>query len=443
MRDESGITMNAREDVGAVANSTWLAGRYQIAGLRARGALSLVYLGQDAVVQRPVAIKAPLTEYADEYRATLELTATLAHPAFLALYDIVEQDNRLFLISEFVEGRPLTDYIATGLPLRRALELALQISRALAYAHARNVTHGDLTPAAIIVDRSAVARVANLGLPLDGEYFDSVAASAFHSKVADDPETTAIRLTEADSTRFDVWAVAALLWLLITDAAPASAADDADDAEPPRTYRADTPQELCVVIERALRASHPQPITMAEALVTELAALQRDINATADETNALPERLRMLRARSMNLHGEPSAGRAGVRANGQNEQRERAAAVTSYDSRDADLPPEDPHQTNPSDDRARNGVYAGYAGAEAYAAHAPRLTLPTRSPQPWPTRADVTIPDRPARALITTRPAPVVGLGPAIWALIALAVFTLCFAAGFFLAPALSLFNLP
>jgi serine/threonine protein kinase len=439
--DESGITMNAREDAGAVANSSWLAGRYQIAELRARGALSLVYLGQDAVLQRPVAIIAPFAEYAGEYLATLELTATLAHPAFLALYDVVEQDSRLFLITEFVDGRPLADYIANGLPLRRALELAIQISRALAYAHARNVTHGDLTPAAIIVDRTAVARVTNLGLPPDGEYFDSVVASAFHSGVADDPETTATGLVEADPARFDVWAVAALLWLLITDAAPASTADD---AEPPRVYRADTSPSLCVVIERALRVSHAQPIVMAEALATELATQQRDLTVSAsDETTALPERLGVLRARSVTLQGEPSAGRAGVRANDHNDQRARAAAITTYDNRDVDAPPDDPHQTNPSDDRARNGVYAGgNSGAEVYAAHAPRLTLPARSPQPWSTRAEPTVQDHLTRVAVD-RSTPGGGLGPAIWALIALAVFALCFAAGFFLAPALSLFYLP
>lgn len=423
--------MNAREDLSEVANITWLAGRYQIARLRARGALSLVYHGQDAVLQRPVAIKMPLAEHADEYRATLELTATLAHPAFLALYDVVEQDNRLFLIYEFVEGRPLTDYVSAGLPVRRALALALQITRALAYAHARGVTHGDLTPAAVIVDRSAVARVANLGLPPDGAYFDDVAASAFQSEVADDPEVTAAGLVEAEQARFDVWAIASALWLLVTDVTPATLASAA--AEQVRTYRADTPQELRAAIERTLRVSHSQPIVTVEALAAELDAIQRELDLTADaETDALPERLAMLRARATAPNGAPtSLGRVGPRAS---DQRERAAAaITSYDSREAELPADDPHQTNPSNDHDWN---ADYAGGEAYAARAPRLTLPARAPQRWPDSSDATIPDRSYTPVNQTQ-APASGLGPWIWALVSLAIFALCFAAGFVLAPAL------
>ena len=107
-KDKCGVEVDPREDV---LGATWLASRYQVAGLRARGALCLVYQGQDAVLQRPVAIKAPFAAHADMYRSTLALTSALAHPAFLSLYDVIEQGDGLFLAYEFVEGRPLADYL--------------------------------------------------------------------------------------------------------------------------------------------------------------------------------------------------------------------------------------------------------------------------------------------------------------------------------------------
>ncbi len=316
--------MDPREDV---LGATWLASRYQVAGLRARGALCLVYQGQDAVLQRPVAIKAPLAAHADLYRSTLALTSALAHPAFLSLYDVIEQGDGLFLAYEFVEGRPLADYLSTGLPLRRALALILQVTRALAYAHAHGVAHGDLTPSAILVDRAAVARVSNVGMIPDGVYFDDVAMSAYTSGVAEDPDTTAAILSERVE-HLDTWAAAAILWQLITD-------PNASDGGPARvrSYRTDMPDRLRDVIDRALQVNHPKAITTSESLETELATLDAALmveNIEGEEP--VPATISALRAARDRATGAPAgaADIAGMRWHGMRTGTVSPTATTSY-----------------------------------------------------------------------------------------------------------------
>ena len=316
--------MDPREDV---LGATWLASRYQVAGLRARGALCLVYQGQDAVLQRPVAIKAPLAAHADLYRSTLALTSALAHPAFLSLYDVIEQGDGLFLAYEFVEGRPLADYLSTGLPLRRALALILQVTRALAYAHAHGVAHGDLTPSAILVDRAAVARVSNVGMIPDGVYFDDVAMSAYASGVAEDPDTTAAILSERVE-HLDTWAAAAILWQLITD-------PNASDGGPARvrSYRTDMPDRLRDVIDRALQVNHPKAITTSESLETELATLDAALmveNIEGEEP--VPATISALRAARDRATGAPAgaADIAGMRWHGMRTGTVSPTATTSY-----------------------------------------------------------------------------------------------------------------
>ena len=70
-----------------------LAERYQLGTLRARGALCVVYDAQDVVLRRPLAIKVAALEQASIYREALNATAGLSYPAFLAVYDALEQDE--------------------------------------------------------------------------------------------------------------------------------------------------------------------------------------------------------------------------------------------------------------------------------------------------------------------------------------------------------------
>ncbi len=160
----------------------WLGDRYLLKDLRAQGGLCAVYRGEDTVLRRPVAVKVVPARWASAYRAALRATATLAHPAAITPFDALEQGDLLFLAQEYLVAQPLGGYLREGAPVRRALDLTAQIARALAYAHQREILHGDLTPAAVLVDKRATARINNFGLPPDDAYFVAMALAVARSE---------------------------------------------------------------------------------------------------------------------------------------------------------------------------------------------------------------------------------------------------------------------
>ncbi|HEX5569979.1 MAG TPA: protein kinase, partial [Ktedonobacterales bacterium] len=207
--------MTVRDERLDALSGLLLAGRYQLGPMRATGALCVVYDAQDVVLRRAVAIKVARLEEAQRYREALNATAGLSYPAFVAIYDALEQDERFFLAQEFIDGQPLSAYVASGVPTRRGVALALQMAHALAYTHRYDLAHGDLTPTAILIDRGAVAHLNNVRLPADWDYFDAVADALVASGVVASADETKTRLRDDERLR-DVWSVGAALWSLVT-----------------------------------------------------------------------------------------------------------------------------------------------------------------------------------------------------------------------------------
>lgn len=171
--------MNGWEDVaGSVTagsdlqfSGMRLARRYALSDEMTPGALCRIIRGDDLMLRRPVMVKAVPPEQAEVYQAALRATSMLTHPSAVALYDALYEGDWLLLVQEAISGQALARYLRQGVPGERAVNLALQLAQALAYTHHRDMTHGDLTPSAVLVDRQAVVRVNNFGLPPDLDYF--------------------------------------------------------------------------------------------------------------------------------------------------------------------------------------------------------------------------------------------------------------------------------
>src|SRR5215468_1658806 len=125
-------------------------GEYRLVRLLGAGAMGHVYLAHDLLLDRPVAVKfvhgagtpAARARIIEEARAI----ARLAHPNVVAIYRVAELDGHPYLVSEYVQGRALSE-LARPMPWRRALDLALDLTRGLAAAHRRGVLHRDVKPA--------------------------------------------------------------------------------------------------------------------------------------------------------------------------------------------------------------------------------------------------------------------------------------------------------
>ncbi len=413
-----------------------LVGRYQLGARRAAGAFCVVYDAHDRELKRMVAVKVAAQEQAAVYREALNATAGLSYPAFLAVYDLIEQDERLFLVHEFVDGRPLSAYVSDGAPVRRGVALALQLAHAVAYAHQHDLAHGDLTPAAIVIDRGAVAHINNVQMPPDWDYFSATASSLALSDVTRSAEETLAALRD-DARQRDVWSVAAALWLLITRVADAGEAMGAVER---RAYGADVSAEIQTLLARALDITHPQRITTSEELALALEAqdeaLTRAANPQRDTLPLAVGAYREARAEREARGVEVATGRHG-RYDGQFPEAATYSGMTDPMALDTSA-------TRPADD----GLYAA---AGQFAQH------PQYPPRPYPSydprRAARGERMRPFDGAPDANPAwpmeSVAGgtashvMQPWAWALIGVVLFTAFFLIGFLVFPQFKFFVFP
>jgi serine/threonine protein kinase len=146
-------------------------GPYEIIAPLGAGGMGEVYRARDSRLGREVAIKvlhANVSLDADRLRRfeqEARAAAALNHPNILAVFDIGDRDGSPYIVSELLEGETLREQLLSGaLPVRRALDIAVQVAQGLAAAHDKGIVHRDLKPENIFITNDGRAKILDFGL---------------------------------------------------------------------------------------------------------------------------------------------------------------------------------------------------------------------------------------------------------------------------------------
>lgn len=207
-------------------------GKYDIVSELGRGAMGVVYRATDPQLGREVALKVLSNQFAatpdaqERFKREGRLLASLNDPRIATLHSLEPSEGSYFITMELVDGEPLNAHL-TGepLPARRAVEIAIDIAKALERAHDKGIVHRDLKPANIMLTEEGNVKILDFGI---AKAVQSPAESV-SGDVA--PVATALAGTPQYMSpeqflgvgvdhRADIWALGCILYEMLTGKRP-------------------------------------------------------------------------------------------------------------------------------------------------------------------------------------------------------------------------------
>ncbi|HEX8150262.1 MAG TPA: protein kinase [Pyrinomonadaceae bacterium] len=145
--------------------------RYRILGQVGEGGMGVVYVAEDTVLGRRVAVKIPHagkdeSHYRARFLREARAVSKLRHENIAAVHDYGEtEEGQPFIVMELVSGQTLGDLLSgPGISVARAVEVACQVARALSEAHRMGVVHRDIKPSNVVIDDAGTVKVLDFGL---------------------------------------------------------------------------------------------------------------------------------------------------------------------------------------------------------------------------------------------------------------------------------------
>ncbi|HTQ68546.1 MAG TPA: Stk1 family PASTA domain-containing Ser/Thr kinase [Solirubrobacteraceae bacterium] len=262
---------------------TIIDGRYRVISRLGSGGMADVYLAQDQLLGRHLAVKvlhhhfAEDQEFVERFKREASSAAALSHPNIVGIFDRGEWNGTYYIAMEYVAGRSLKSIIREdgALDPLTAIDIVVQILRAARFAHRRGVIHRDLKPHNVILDEEGRARVTDFGIARAGASDMTLTGSVMGTAQYLSPEQAQ---GFAVSSASDLYSVGVILYELLTGVVPfegesavAIAYKQVSAApRPPSELNPAIPPSLDAVVMRALAKDPAQRYADADELIVAL-----------------------------------------------------------------------------------------------------------------------------------------------------------------------------
>jgi beta-lactam-binding protein with PASTA domain/predicted Ser/Thr protein kinase len=274
-------------------------GRYRIIRKLGAGGMANVYLAEDQELGRRVAIKilddrhAADDSFIERFRREAKNAAGLSHPNIVSIYDRGEAEGTYYIAMEYLSGRSLKELIVGRgpTPIRIAIDYTRQVLAALGFAHRHGIVHRDIKPHNVVVDADGRLKVTDFGIARSGASQMTEVGSIIGTAQYLSPEQA--RGAPVDQ-RSDVYSVGIVLYEMLTGTVPFTGDTPLEIAMkhlsevpvPPSEARSDVPEDLDLVVLRALAKDPEDRYQTAEEMDADLARIQRGLSVSSETTDA-------------------------------------------------------------------------------------------------------------------------------------------------------------
>lgn len=151
-----------------------IGGRYKIKSHLGTGGMATVYLAQDLILERLVAVKVLRFDFHTNqdamrrFQREAQSATQLVHPNIVGVYDVGEEQGTHYIVMEYVKGTDLKEYIRQRgpLPPREAVRIMTQIVSAISVAHQNRIIHRDIKPQNILIDEEGNVKITDFGIAI-------------------------------------------------------------------------------------------------------------------------------------------------------------------------------------------------------------------------------------------------------------------------------------